>query len=75
MTDQERLGKIDVKLDRLMDVVNSNHAESMKSHGILEGQDLDGRLKKIETKFWPAVGAAAIVIPISTWLAVVYMGG
>ena len=75
MTDTDRLNKIDSKLDRLIEVVGENHAENMQAHGVIEGQNLDERVSKMESKFWPAVGAAAVVIPLLTGLAVSYIGG
>ena len=59
MTDSDRLNKIAEKLDHLI--------------GLMEGQNLDERVSRIESKFWPIVGVVAVATPVLTGLTVAYL--
>ena len=75
MTENDRLLRIDTKLDALIDVVHEMNTENVRAHALTEGQELDKRVTRMERTLWPAVGAISIATPVVSAMLVHYWKG
>lgn len=75
MTENDRLLRIDTKLDALIDVVHEMNTENVRAHALTEGQELDERVTRMEHTFWPAVGAVSVITPVLSYVLVSWLKG